>query len=837
MIILKIVQIDREFSSNAIMILLMTKMRLIELLYDQLKYKSSKYIPWHGSCSSLSMHITRKFDRNGRTLTGFLLAIAGVINAQAQSADESSDTDALLPIVDLDSFDTIIDLEEDSVLPTAIPSTSFMGYDKTILDMPRSISTITSGQLDDKNINSVEDLDQLISGAYSSPIFGNIGVPFIRGDLGEVYQNGQRKAFNRNSFPFSFNGVEAVEAVKGAAPAVFGYGNATGGYLNLVTKSPYFDQMHGSIQTSIGKWRDYTWQVDVGGPLSDTSAFRISYEGKQADSFYRLVENASDSVYLAYTFLPSDTFSLEIFAEYLDSDFTEVPGTNRPTQALIDDGIYITGESISTGGSFFANTFDPTGTVRIDGSQILLAPGDGAYAKVFNTQAIATWNLGEGTLTNRTYYEDIQAQKNSSYYFFSHLPDSHTFENRIEYAREFETGSLKHQSVMGVSYRYEYRKSFVDIFNEYFNPFDVTGDPNLLRYPTDQLFGVLPVPGTDGFAVPGGGYPREGSTRLTTSLSATLNSKLNGTAAFFQDFIQLNDKWAVLVGTRLDYLDIESTDPLPRAGFDPISDTNTKGLWSGNVSLTYKPNSKTSYYLTANSSAAVESSSSSGGFGLNSNEIKDEVLDNSSELIEIGTKYSMMDDRLFAGAALYHQKRNRISPRGGVPDEIEIEGIEWDIVYQPNEQFNAGFIGTFASANYINGPASGTPTTQAPFDPTVPNSTFPRPPLADYRLPGLPRVLVNGFASYSWENGLGVSTAVHWQSEQNLDLEGFVVIPEQVQVDFSVFYRAERLELRLDLYNATDEFNWRPTSTPFAGADLVTRELPRRVTATATFKF
>lgn len=760
-----------------------------------------------------------------------LLSLALPIGALAQGngGDE---------VVELDPFITEIELEEDTVLPTLLSANSVFGFDKNLLDAPRAVSTITAGQLEDKNIQRVEDLDQFISGAYSAPIFGNIGVPFIRGDLGEVYQNGQRRAFNRNSFPISFNGIEGIEAVKGAPPAVYGYGNATGGYVNLVTKRPQFDDTRTEVKLTAGEWDNYRWQLDHGGPLNESWAYRISYEGHDSDSFYRLAENRSQALFAALSYRSEGNFRWYLNAEYLDADFTEVPGTNRPTQQLIDEGLYITGESISAGAPFFGNTFEPTGVVRIDGSQILLAPGDGAFAKVFNIQSIAEWNLTEGKLVNRTYFEDIEAQKNSSYYFFSHLPESYTFENRTEYLRTFTWAGTRHELIAGFAYRYEYRKSFVDIFNEYFNPFDVTGDPDDLRYPTDQLFGVLPVPGTDGFAIPGGRYPRnDGSGRTTTSLSATLNSTLHAFGLFAQDFIQLNRNWALLVGTRLDYLDIHSEDPLPQPGFDPVSDTNAKPLVSGTASLTWKPRNWATSYVTINYAAAVESSSSSGGFGLNSNEIKDEVLENGSELIEVGQKFSLLENRLFASGAMYYQKRNRTSPRGGLPDEIEISGIEVDVIYQPHRQLNLGFIGSYAEANYIDGPVSGTPTTQAPFSPSEPNSTFPRPPLGDYRLPGLPFWLLNGFVTWKSDLGFGASATLQWQSEQNLDLDGFVVIPSQHQLDLAVFYQTEQLEVRVEVVNATDEFNWRPTSTPFAGADLVTRELPRHYMASLIFRF
>ncbi len=760
-----------------------------------------------------------------------LWALAGfTVPGQAMDGPE--------PVFELEPFVHNARVSEDSILPTALDSSAILGFPMGVVDTPRAVSIVTLGQLQDKNIQRVEDLDQFISGAYSAPIFGNIGVPMMRGDLGETYQNGQRKAFNRNNFPISFNGVEAVEAVKGAAPAVFGYGNATGGYLNLVTKRPHWDRTRGSVRFIAGAWDTYRWQADVGGPMDEKWAWRVSYEGSDADSFYRGVESDSQSVYAALDFRPNERFDLQINAEYLDANFTEIPGTNRPTQDLIDQGIYITGESISEGAPFFGNTFTPTGTQRINGSQILLAPGDGAFAEVFNAQAVATWR-GEGwTVASRSYFEDVTAQRLSGYYFFSHLPKSHTFEQRFEFLTAFNTGNVRHRLLFGTAVRRETRRNYADIFNEYFNAFDVLGDPNDLRVPIDQLFGVLPVPGTDWFAMPGGAYPRnDGSGNLTTSFSATVDSRMWNNGWFIQDMIQLNPQWSLILGGRLDYLWIRGRDPLPHPGNEPITDKNTKGIWSGTASLMYKATPWMSYYLTLNSSAAVESSSSSGGFGFTRNRIPDEVLENNSELIEAGTKISLLEDQLFFGMAAYYQQRNRTSPRSGLPDEIQIFGFEWDIVYQPNPRFNAGLVASYGEGHYRNGPVAGTPSTQAPFDPSRPSSTFPQPPLDDYRLPGLPHWLFNGFVSYTFPFGVGGSALLHWQSEQNLDLEGFVKIRDQMRLDLALFYKAERFELRLDLINATNEFNWRPTSTPFAGADLVTRELPRHLQATAVWRF
>ncbi len=63
-------------------------------------------------------------------------------------------------------------------------------------------------------------------------------------------------------------------------------------------------------------------------------------------------------------------------------------------------------------GSYFGNTYTPTGAVKIDGSQVLLAPDDAADATVWNAQSIVSVELGgERWLVNRTYFESVEAEK------------------------------------------------------------------------------------------------------------------------------------------------------------------------------------------------------------------------------------------------------------------------------------------------------------------------------------------------------------------------------------------------------------------------------------------
>ena len=72
---------------------------------------------------------------------------------------------------------------------------------------------------------------------------------------------------------------------------------------------------------------------------------------------------------------------------------------------------------------------------------------------------------------------------------------------------------------------------------------------------------------------------------------------------------------------------------------------------------------------------------------------------------------------------------------------------------------------------------------------------------------------------------------------KNLDLFGTVVIPAQQTLNLSAFYMAGRLDITLNVFNSTNEFNRRPSSKPLAGADLVTRELSRHWQLTLRYHF
>jgi hypothetical protein len=704
-------------------------------------------------------------------------------------------------------------------------------------DFPRMLERIGPEKLSDLDVRRIEDLAQFVPGATNATLYGIAGVPFIRGDLGDVAQNGQRRAFNRNAFPVSFNSVESVDVVAGAAPVALGYATGTGGMANFVTKTPEPGVRRAVVTFSGGSWDDWRAQADAMAPLSDTVAMRVSIERAEIGAFHRLAGGDSWAGHLALVWRPSDRARWDLSAEVYSIHFVENPGTNRPTQALIDRGEYITGSSVQGGGSgaFFGNTFTPSGIVRIDGSQTLIGPDDTGWARTQTVQLIGTFDTaGDRRITSRTLLENVSGEKYSGYTFYSWFPRSRTFEQRIEVAQALRTGPMGHELLWGAAIRGEERVSYVDFFNEAMNPFDLTLDPSTYVFPVDRLFGVRPVPGRPGrFAVSGANY----GMFPTTSLSQTLHSRLFNAGVFANDVIELSEKLKLTLGARVDSVSVSSEDPLPAAGRDPIRDSLVKYLPAGSASLAWRLGGSTVAYATWQRAAAVESSSGTGGFGLTANRLPEELFENASELHEAGVRFASADGRIAAGVAAYRQKRHRTNPRQGRPDEILVRGIEGTAEWRPAAEFSLSGNATWRDAHFIDGPLPGSIATVPRFDPSIPSGTFGAFPSGDYRIPGLPRWQANAVANWTLAEGLTVRGWGSVQGAQNLDLFGNVVIPAQATWNAGLTWRRGGFEARVDVLNLTDEFNWRPTSTPFAGADLVLREPPRswRVTVRQEF--
>ena len=254
------------------------------------------------------------------------------------------------PVTELEEFsvtETMLN-QQGEVLPTSRSFYSVFG-DQSILEVPRSVTVITPELMEQIGIDDFSDLGKVGAGTQQINYYGVPGTPALRGAKGGVFFLGLQRAFQRNEMPLSFGSLDAMDVVKGPAPAHFGAAQV-GGYVNLIPKSPYFDEQRGSIQVEVGSYSSYRMQADAGGPFllgGRPAAYRISVTGQLADSYYDRIGNDFISIYGSLKTRLSKNLTLFTGAEFFNYKSNENAGWNRPTQELIDSGQYVIGEPLS----------------------------------------------------------------------------------------------------------------------------------------------------------------------------------------------------------------------------------------------------------------------------------------------------------------------------------------------------------------------------------------------------------------------------------------------------------------------------------------------------------
>jgi hypothetical protein len=755
---------------------------------------------------------------------------------------------------------------ENAVLPTVAPISSAYGTDMSILDTPRNVTVVSQEILKTTDIRRVEDFLKVAPSVYTNNQWGGANTPMIRGQMAEVFQNGVERTTKTDGLPFSFNSVESMDVIPGPASSVYGPSQYTGGYINLTTKQPYFDGFHGSSSFTAGYWDTYRWQEDFGGPIiPDKLAFRLSYEGENSQSFYNNVVTQSQDIYFALTYTPSDRFTVKFNTELFVDRFNEPAGWNRPTQQLIDDGLYITGEPV--GGRQFLGVIIPTGVTRIGRSVTLIAPSDSDYGKDYNAQLEATLVINDNiSLVNRAFFEYYYQRDREDAQRWNNLVNSKVVQDRLELHIDYDlpfgwasggeppvngkqpvslipnSGVMKNNIITGVAFKFVDVTSYEDFFNEYLNGQDLTLSPS--TFPITNLFGVLRIPGTDNlYGATAVGY----NSQYPFSIPGTLREVAYEASWFFQDNVAITNHLNVLFGGRLDLIADSASDPLAPPGYTPASDSTSQLLYSGNISMTYKTTDWMTNYFTAEFNESFEGSYSGGfaylsQYALGVGRLPSVNYHYENVLYEAGAKFDLLDHKLFVSLAGYHQEHNVTTTLGAVT-AVRTNGAELVTTYQPNKNFYTNF-----SLSYIDSVEVDPGTSQqtrnvydafaAPVGTGVGSPNFLPYAPGHYRQPGLPHWLINGIASYELNCGLGASLNFVVTSPIPTSELQNVWIPWQYELDASIFYKRKNFEARINFLNITDQKNFSTGgSWSQNGNDLVAPLLPFHIEGTVTIRF
>ena len=404
----------------------------------------------------------RKITQTG--IAALIAATSLVLPAQTTDTKPSASDKA----VDLGKIEVQGNTATDSILPVG-PTSSLYGYEQSHKETPRSIYQVSKTQLDEDVIQNFSDLTR-----YSPSVQNSSTSPFssfanIRGGSSDTMRNGIL-LLNPAVRPFDNNSWESADIVAGVPSVAFGSTTRTAGYVNYVTKQPFFDKEHGEVNATFARlgansgttYSQYSTQIDVGAPLiKDKLAYRVSIQGSKANSYWANSAANFFDLYGAVSWKPTRDLTIETNFTYTKSDGPYPYGINRVTQNLIDNWTYISGPAspiLSYSGQYYransAGTYD-IGTIS-NGKFV----GNG-------TTTAATWSQSKpadlkGWVLNPENATERKIKGNQTLYNKDAFSNSHEYIGQV-----ISTLALNETYTLRNNTLYQYSDSYVHGYDEY----------------------------------------------------------------------------------------------------------------------------------------------------------------------------------------------------------------------------------------------------------------------------------------------------------------------------------------------------------------------------------
>jgi iron complex outermembrane receptor protein len=383
----------------------------------------------------------------------------------------------------------------------ALPVTdvgSVFGFDKTLVETPRSASTISEEQMERFGITEIYDLVAQAPGTFTNSFFGVGGALDIRGTPGEVYFRGVRRLDNPGNYPTPIGASDRIDIVRGPASPIFGP-SKTGGYMNFVPKSArvsggkLLDAPEGEVSFTRGSWSKNVLSASLRGPGklgSQEFGYSLYGEIEDSDSYYRNMSTRQTIIQAAFDTDLGDRVRIEFGGMYHKYHGQQNGGWNRLTQDLVDNGTYITGsaqpldtdgdgllsadEFVAVGGLFgFAPFYGGgpatataadfaaapylaitnVGTAKLSRRDTLTGPND----KLNNTAKTAYFDIifdaGDDLEIKNQFFYDGYTNLNENAYGFSQFADSWVIEDRIVVSKKVTTDIGVFQAQLSPSIR------------------------------------------------------------------------------------------------------------------------------------------------------------------------------------------------------------------------------------------------------------------------------------------------------------------------------------------------------------------------------------------------
>lgn len=198
-------------------------------------------------------------------------------------------------------------------------STTASRTNSSVLATPQSVSVITRGEMDDRNVQSTTQALQYTPGVFASTsaISSRFDYFNIRGfdsTLNGTLLDGLRSTTQQSYVRYEPYGLEQLDVLRGPNGFLYGAGSP-GGIVNGISKHPTLNAQH-EVGIQTGSHGRMQGQFDTSGPVNEDKTLLYRIVGVARDSNTQFDNVPDDTLYLApsLTWLPDADTRLTVLA-------------------------------------------------------------------------------------------------------------------------------------------------------------------------------------------------------------------------------------------------------------------------------------------------------------------------------------------------------------------------------------------------------------------------------------------------------------------------------------------------------------------------------------------
>lgn len=235
-------------------------------------------------------------------------------------------------------------------LPKETSSSAF-GFEKQLLDTPRSVSFISKETIDLFGLSSVEDLVRVVPGAFTPSRFGIQGGIDVRSVPADTFFRGMKRLYLQGHVNSVLSANDSIEVVRGPPSPIYGMGKV-GGYTNVRPRTSRIGEGehglddHGFVQLIAGSYEHREVSFGINGPIAlgnRQGGYAVFGALSNANAYARGVPNDAQLLQVSTSLnRVAGRFRLESGIS-LQRAMTAGALIGRFTQSVADTGRYVQG--------------------------------------------------------------------------------------------------------------------------------------------------------------------------------------------------------------------------------------------------------------------------------------------------------------------------------------------------------------------------------------------------------------------------------------------------------------------------------------------------------------